>query len=824
MTDFTPHNAPAKSIPALPVANPGRPVGRDDLLKDIYNNLSAGKPVLLHGQEGSGRTTIGATLAAGYTQQAGGSLWLDASEDNLTHLLVQVGRAYDLTDITSSENPLSYIGSAASALMQNKPFIVIDNIKSGSAITPFVDKVIGSLPTLLLADEALEGNWTPMACDKLDDMSSVILFKQKSGIADSAQDIAIYGITKQLGYMPFPIALAARGMVASKQNADSYAKTIAEIAKNVGDDMTLATLATSYRALNQALQGLILMLGATYTGSASADMLAKISGVPVANIDQAMTILTQLYLVERYERYGEPHYRLHPAVHRFAQASLKGSNRLEPLEDKVHDSVLAYTKQYGASGSVNYNKLANALELIIATAKWAADKGNRDTANQLVVTLTQADDFIREGGFLFELLLLRAIGSGSTAAFSAYGTPETLVDDTDDFDEFDDDEFDNIDDDFDDDFDFDDDDDFDDDLNTLPPATQNLPTTTDALQRIDLDQLRIALAQAKEQKDVMRQVQTLKAIGKVQVAQNMQQEAIGTFTDVLKLYEETDDDEGSLEALDTLSSLLNKTGNTQAAVMHATRGIKLAREMDEQNSLMYLLIVLGDARQDLGESSEAINALTEALSITRNSGDKQNEAIILYKLGYAHLDDGDTDHAIQTWQDARELFKEQGKRDYEGKVLGGLGTANAEMGHWSEAIRYHKSALHIAREVSDKDEEAIQLSDLGQSQVEGGQLPDALLSYRQALHLAYVSDDNGKIINAAVDLVQLMMRSNRLLSICKLILDDGLTHSPYDRDALNLRDQLNDKLATAQAKGVTQAPVNGSAKDYASNAYQLLDG
>jgi tetratricopeptide (TPR) repeat protein/ABC-type dipeptide/oligopeptide/nickel transport system ATPase subunit len=876
MTDFTPHNAPAKEVNQLPVMAGTRPVGRDALLKEIYEHLRTGGAVLLHGASGNGKSTLAGALAAAYTQQAGGVLWLDARLGDFASLLVQVGRAYGLDDVTTSENPTAHIGTISATLMQNKPFIVVDNIVNANTVAPFIDKVTGKLPTLLLSDESFDGSWTTVEMDKLEDIDAVTLFKQKAGINDNAQDIAIYGISKVLQYAPMPLVMAARGMVAAKLDVDTYASNIKQVAETIGGDTTLAAIATSYRALNNALQGLLLMLGASHTGEASAPLMAQVSGVPEANIDSAMTILTQLYLAEKFTRYGKPYYRLHPLVHRFALASLKNSNRLDALQEKMRDTLLAYAKQYGSGANLNHDMLANEMQNFIAIARHAATLGNRDIANQLLVTLTQADDFVSERGYVYELLLLRAFSSGSTAAFPAYGADEVAEyddesdDDFDDYDEldgddfdddfddgdFDDDDFD--DDDFDDD-DFDDDDfgdDFDDDFDdddfeeeslsagrsaasmglgatpsvfgkqptSTPDPLAGLPSDTASLQKIDIMTLRTALAQAKEAGDTMRVMQTLKALGKVQIAQGSEQEAIGTYNELLQIQDEQGDDTATLETLDMLATLLNKTGNTNAAIMHATRGVQMAREAGAQDTLMQLQMQLGDARQELGESDNAIHAYTEALSIARQNDDSQHEALILYRLGYAHLDHGEPDTAIHTWTQARDLFKAQGKRGYEGRVMGGLGSAHADMERWNDAIRYYTTALYIAREVGDSEEEAIQLSNLGQAQKEANLLPDALLSYRQALHLAYVSEQKDNIASAVVDLVELMLRSNRLLDICNLLLDDAITHDPNDRDLLNLKQTVMAQRTAAIANGARLAPVSGTARDYAANAYQLLDG
>ena len=46
MADFTPYETPAREAQYLPVMHPGRPVGRDEILKQIYAHLKNNQSVL----------------------------------------------------------------------------------------------------------------------------------------------------------------------------------------------------------------------------------------------------------------------------------------------------------------------------------------------------------------------------------------------------------------------------------------------------------------------------------------------------------------------------------------------------------------------------------------------------------------------------------------------------------------------------------------------------------------------------------------------------------------------------------------------------------
>ncbi|PJF24887.1 MAG: hypothetical protein CUN53_15570, partial [Phototrophicales bacterium] len=122
----------------------------------------------------------------------------------------------------------------------------------------------------------------------------------------------------------------------------------------------------------------------------------------------------------------------------------------------------------------------------------------------------------------------------------------------------------------------------------------------------------------------------------------------------------------------------------------------------------------------------------------------------------------------------------------------------------------------------DKEEEALQLSNLGYAAVQANDLKQAVLRYRQALHLAYAANDRQSIVSNTVDLARLLVESPRHVEIAALIVEEALKVDPNDRDLRKLMERIEDER---EALGdVERAPINGTAQDYAANAYRLLEG
>ncbi|MEP7291416.1 MAG: tetratricopeptide repeat protein [Chloroflexota bacterium] len=861
MADLTSHEAPVHEAHALPVMPHGKLIGRDVILARVYSQLKDNKPVLVYGASGIGKTALATTLASAYTELPGGVLWLNVNNTPFPELLARIGRAYNVRDLATTDNPLNLVTTIMSALIAAKPMIVFDGQINPQACSEFIMRCTDRLPILLLNDEEVSGPWTNVPLGILEPNAAASMFKSLA----PEQTEGIDSLMTALDGIPFAIAVAAGAVRAKNQTPAAF---LSVLPKRADAPPSLLTLTASFSTLPNPLQGLLLLMGASFRGEASAELFSLIANAPEDSVTQGLTLLAQQNLVERFQRYGKPYYRLHSVTHTFTQTWLRGSNRLEGLQTRVRDAVLAYVRKYSGTPE----RLAAEMENFLAAARWSAERGDRDVANQLAVALMQAGDFVKTRGYVYELLLLHRLAASSTNAFPAYDQPPTSAtplpfehgadasdeDEPEAFEDLDGFEYGDVDEDEEVELEaLDDEDEADDseEWQQMPPSIGGLsadsqsatPTPIDLDEEDDnedesddadegedsepipaplitdeVEKLRAELVHEKLGGNRRRQAEILTAMGKEQVSRGQNNEAIATYSDALGVYEGLGNQQGLLATLETLATLMAKTDNSQAAVLHATRGIKLAEELRSEPTQRALLAILGDARQQLGESDEAIRAYEEALDLSRAGNDRQSEAMVLYKLGYAQLDSGDASTAVKSWEDALTQFRELGRRDYEGKTLAALGTAAGEADHWTDAIRFYTSALHIARELKDGEEEMLRLSDMGYASVQAHQLGQAVLRYRQALHLAYASHNRANIVSTTVDLGRLLVESQRHLNITEMLVEAALEVDPNDRDLKRLIERIEDERPVLPDT-LQQVQIVGTAQEYAANAYSILE-
>ena len=911
MAEHKPLEAAATSVMELPLRRLGRPIGRDDLLRALLLRLRQNQQLVLHGAAGMGKTTVAATIANVYLQQhARPVLWLDAHKPPLVELIVRIARAYGHIAVANAENPLTQVPAVKALLHENQPLLVIDGEIEASELAAFVKGCAVDIPLVATSAAPLsEGDWRNQPIGNLAESDAVRLFKQKAGIKDSAADGDIGAIAAQLGSAAFPLTLAARSMIISRQSPAEFSRMLAEALESHDDQAALAALQISFDGLNERLHELLLFLGATVRGEASVAFLNLLSGIAAESIDMSMTILSRLFLVERFQRDGQAYYRLHPLVHEFLMDWALERDRFDGLRADILDTSRDYLAVHGPSDDAVIQLLTEMTNLL-ATAEWAARNDEADFAADLAEAIAPLEALLAAEGYNYELLRLHAIRDGKSLEFedlpiaeptsdsvpaagqgAEAGTIHDLelaVDDDDEPPLIVEGELDGP---------------SEDRVEKAPSADDStfVPLDDTDLQSVNIDQLRTALNVASEQNETARQLQILKAIarmqinqgrekdavatygdvleiyesggdrdgvletldmlagllvsnestpaaleqlklrtalsfarqhedtprvlqileavGKVQIGQNREKEAVATYSEVLTIHEKQDDKAGLLETLDMLAGLLVRSGSSVSALQHVQRALHLAEELEDDEAAMFLQVTRGDAHKALGEASIAVEAYEQALSAARHQDDMQNEALILYKLGLAYLDADATRRAIEMLEAANDRFKQQEKRDMEGQVLRGLGDVNVKLERWSEAINFHTSALYIAREVGDKVTEAQQLRHLGQILTKAERLPEALTRFRQALHVAYEEQDKAEIVGVVVELVTLMMRNLFLSSIAELLINDGLTYDSEDRELLRLKGEVVGAKERAAARGVALAVVAGTAREYAANAY-----
>ncbi|MCY3833283.1 MAG: tetratricopeptide repeat protein [Chloroflexi bacterium] len=741
MAELAPLEAAVTSATDLPLRRLGRPVGRDELLRALLLRLRQSQQLILHGAAGAGKTTLAATIASVYLQQHDRPvLWLNVDDPPLVELVVRIARAYGDTDSSNDENPLTRMAAVKTLLSERKPLLALDGQIDSQVLAAFVRRCAADIPLVVTSPAPLpEGDWRNQPVGNLAESDAVRLFKQKAGIKDNSQDVAIQVIAAQLKQAAFPLALSARSMIIARQSPTNFSDTLAAALESHDDQPALAALSISFDGLNERLRDLLLFLCATLRGEASVAFLNLLSGIAAESIDMSMTILSRLFLVERFQRLGEACYRLHPLAHEFLKDWALERDRFDGLRADIVDATRDYLDVRAKTDDA-IMRLVIEMEGLIATAAWAAQNENQELAADILETLTPLAGQLAAEGYQYELTRLRAIRDGEELAFElppeeepalapdpesigeAVAQSEPVVEDVLILLEEDDDDEPPL---------------LDDEEETLVRAADDeepapaiaiddstyIAIDDKDLQSVNIDQLRTALNVASQNNETSRQLQILKAIARMQINQGREKEAIATYGGVLEIYENSEDKDGVLETLDMLAGLLVANQSTPAAIeqVKLRTALSFARQHEDTPRVLQILEAVGKVQIDQNRADEAVATYNEVLAIHENDENKAGILQSLDMLAGLLVRSDSAVSALAHVQRGLHLADELDDGEAEMFLQITRGDAHKELGEASIAVEAYEAALRNARHRDDMQNEALILYKLGLAYLDAGE-------------------------------------------------------------------------------------------------------
>lgn len=419
-----PHGAPVHGNHNLPVRPPDRLFGRDSDLASVHLVLKAGTAVLLHGPAGIGKTALAAALASGYAELPGGVIWFETAHDSFQSLLNRITRAYGST-IPDTDHDQA-IAIVRDLLHSNRPMIVLDGHVNLEAAREFVRQCAGGVPLLLTHTTMAPGPWTPHEVGPLgDDDAEAMLIHQAGRSAGESQ---LAGLSRALEGHALSIVVAAHQI--ANTDPDTFLSQIPAGETN----RPMGVLMAAYRLLPPALQGMVLLLGTTFTGSASDELLSNTGGAPVSVIRPAMRqLVTRGFAVERMVD-DQLHFATHELIQAFAQAFLRGKQQLEAMQMRQLRGVLTYLRQYTRDNTpAAHNRLAAEISSILEAGVFAAQHNLIDQLQNLIDMLgpVTSDSFVGARGFEQEFNWLKYLtkqpGASNDGLLAISETPITVV-------------------------------------------------------------------------------------------------------------------------------------------------------------------------------------------------------------------------------------------------------------------------------------------------------------------------------------------------------------------------------------------------------------
>ncbi len=871
---FTPHGAPIRNAKLLPVQPPGQVTGRNHELGSMHVTLKIGSSVLLSGPSGIGKSALASVLATAYTaSNPGGVLWFPVVEDDFEMLLARVGRAYGVNALTSPGEEWSINAEIVHALLEkNRPLIVFDGVVDLDASREFVRHCASGTPVIIANELFAAGPWTPIALEPLSDADSQTLFSYYYGPHDELHVPDIEGLCKFLGGIPLAIELAARQAAVGEQTP---AELLTQLPSSAGQDSQYMMMSVVFKRLPPPVQAMLLVLSATYSGIATAELISDLSNVPAVNIIPLMRQLVTRGIARETVTYGQYAYTLQEAAQLYTRSWLEQYQRLQTSENRGVQAVLAYVERHAHNNPADHDRLAAEMHNIVGAAAFATEAGQVEVVRQLINQLTQrTGDFVTGRGFQPELDQMKRIATLLLPTSAEFGEPspeiqpglpldQAIVEPPVDSEAT---------------------------PTVAPvrlvaepqaelfsplevtqaaspvidmlasqkaeletpyggeapptverpvpqPVTEAAPAVpaapayragitepppseedTDKLTPLSLPTLERQLEDARTAGDTHAQARLLHALGQYYGDQGDRAEALPYYKQALDLYETLEETDGILATLDALAAITAQADDVENALVYATRGVNLAQQTGDSDRLGRLQIRLADVRLALGDLPAAIEVYTQATETLRSTENWLLIGMVMTKLGKTYLEQAKPQEAIMMLEQALAIFRKERHAEHESRTLGSLGAAYGEMQQWPKAQEYREQALALAREHANQSEEAAQLPALAHLREVQNDRPGAVQYYRQALHMAYVLDDPGLQAEYTFELGRLLIDDTRTLMQAAQLLRESDSLVP-NGEARRLLSRADKRLERTNAAGIELPPAESTNREYAAAAY-----
>lgn len=278
------------------------------------------------------------------------------------------------------------------------------------------------------------------------------------------------------------------------------------------------------------------------------------------------------------------------------------------------------------------------------------------------------------------------------------------------------------------------------------------PTASLGRYRLQIAQLRNSTTQDK--KKLRAQEALIAGTGLIsQGKSELLQEAIGSLSEALKLWQETDelgsaaysarpladlyrdqhdyqkaiefyqqarsfhqavkDLSGEAAVLTNLGSLYSSMGEIQKALVNFNQSLPLYRELGDKHDEAVTSNNIGNVYENIGAYSEALKYFETAIAIFKEAADARNEAAVLNNAGEAYTYLGQYQKALDILQRALAVHRASGDRYREASSLHGIGSVYAEMRQGRKALEYLNQALELRKSVGDKSGEATTRFEIG---------------------------------------------------------------------------------------------------------------
>lgn len=778
---FTPYREPIRDVRLLPVHAPAKLLGRNRELAAIHAEIKAGGSVLISGGAGVGKSALAAVMATAFAPQQGGVVWLNIVEDDTAYLAARVGRAYGVDTYSAPGESWTRRAVIVNELLRKEhPLIILDGIADLGEANAFIEQCAPNVPVIIVNEASDAGSWRVFSLNTLALPEAVAVFRYFAGSNDAQIRADAEPLVNALDGLPLTLELAARALAAERLPSGEL---LERLASSTFSSTLERVIDFAVKRLNPMLQGVLMVLCATFAGSATVRLLSQISGIPAPNLIAVLRQLAARSLVRESALYNQPMFSAHDAVRRYALNVLRSSGRLDDLENRALAAMVAYS-----AASEEHKHLALEIDNILGAAAFATAREDSGALDMLLHTLRR----IESQGFRPEVDILRQLSTRfeDDDAGVSDSRPMPAVSATDSID------------------------------TKAPEAETHSLQATQAVIATQPMQAEPASLEDSDKTPIFKSV-----FGSTERGPKPNLPYVPVRTDIT-LDDTTMGDTalfGRTEPLDATDSYLE-----QALPFVPIRVVDTERLTDEisqseqsgdSRRLGQLLMQQGNTQWERAEDSAALESFRRALDAFQAAGEYQGQGQILQRMGLLYLELNQPDSASLRLEQAAAAFQRVGNVTEEIHAIGSSGQAYAQLRDWERATDAYQRALFLSRERGDRSAEARYLAAIGEVYYLQKRFSEAVQYYRGALHLAYLVENEPLQSRFAGFLGMVLLDELNSLGMAVQLLEEATKTDPENSAAKRYLKRAQTRLKHVTAAGIGADQPTQTNREYAAGAY-----
>jgi serine/threonine protein kinase/tetratricopeptide (TPR) repeat protein len=221
---------------------------------------------------------------------------------------------------------------------------------------------------------------------------------------------------------------------------------------------------------------------------------------------------------------------------------------------------------------------------------------------------------------------------------------------------------------------------------------------------------------------------------------------------VLEKTEGTSDLKLLAETYNRLGEIYHLKHNYKKGIYYLQEAMKIHKHLNHPLVLADTLNYLGLVYWTDSQYHNAIETFKTALEIDKRWGNKLNVASTLNNMGLVYWSQHEYPQALKYFQEALSVYRELDNREWIARSLNNIGATLFELGQYRKCIDYFQESFEINRKIKSEKEVTFNLENLSEAYRKTGDYPAALRYGERGLKLARQIDFPARVGRILKDL------------------------------------------------------------------------